>query len=158
MRSGIARTGAVGITGTSYGGYSSWYAITHSPTKLVAAAAPICGMTDLIVDYRTTRPDLRTLSEEMLGGTPEQIPEKYKERSPIHFVGNIKGKLLIVQGGQDPNVTPENVHQVRKALKRAKVLYQLLEFDNEGHGIYKPENEAVLYLALSRFFRESLTR
>jgi dipeptidyl aminopeptidase/acylaminoacyl peptidase len=37
-------------------------------------------------------------------------------------------------------------------------LYQLLPFDNEGHGISKPENEAVLFTALSRFFREALTR
>ncbi len=29
---------------------------------------PICGMTDLVVDYHTTRPDLRPYSEEMMGG------------------------------------------------------------------------------------------
>jgi dipeptidyl aminopeptidase/acylaminoacyl peptidase len=56
---GIAEAGKVGMTGTSYGGYSTWHAITHFPPELVAAAAPICGMTDLVVDYETTRPDLR---------------------------------------------------------------------------------------------------
>ncbi|HIE24200.1 MAG TPA: S9 family peptidase, partial [Candidatus Korarchaeota archaeon] len=49
---GIAEEGKIGITGTSYGGYSSWYAITKAP-DLVAAAVPICGMTDLVVDYET---------------------------------------------------------------------------------------------------------
>ena len=58
----------VGIYGTSYGGYSSWCLITRCPPAVVAAAAPICGMTDLVVDYETTRPDLRPYSEEMLGG------------------------------------------------------------------------------------------
>ena len=154
---GIARRGKVGVTGISYGGYSSWHAITHFPTKLVAAAAPVCGMTDLVVDYNTTRPDLRTLSQEMMGGTPDEVPERYFERSPINFVANIRGKLLIVQGGQDPNVTPENVRQVRKALKKARIRYQLLEFDNEGHEITKPENEAILYSSLARFFRESFS-
>jgi Dipeptidyl aminopeptidases/acylaminoacyl-peptidases len=28
---GIAEKGRVGVTGTSYGGYSSWWAITHIP-------------------------------------------------------------------------------------------------------------------------------
>ena len=43
----------------------------HALADLVlAAAAPICGMTDLVVDYQTTRPACRPYSEEMLGGTP----------------------------------------------------------------------------------------
>ncbi len=152
---GIARRGKVGVTGISYGGYSAWHAITHFPVSLVAAAAPVCGMTDLVVDYNTTRPDLRTLSQEMMGGTPDEVPGRYFERSPLNFVANIRGKLLIVQGGQDPNVTPENVKQVRKALKKARIRYQLLEFDNEGHEITKPENEAILYSSIARFFREA---
>jgi dipeptidyl aminopeptidase/acylaminoacyl peptidase len=158
IKVGIAKPGKIGMTGTSYGGYSSWLAITRLSTKLVAAAAPICGMTDLVVDYQTTRPDLRSLSEEMMGGSPAQLPDKYRERSPIHRVADIKGKLLIVQGGQDPNVTPENVRQVCKALKQAGIRYQLLEFPNEGHGIYKPENEAMLFTSLSNFFRQAFSR
>jgi len=85
---GIAEPGQVGITGTSYGGYSSWCAITRFPPEIVAAAAPICGMTDLVIDYETTRPDLRPYSEEMMGGSPVQVPERYRERSPIHFVAS----------------------------------------------------------------------
>jgi dipeptidyl aminopeptidase/acylaminoacyl peptidase len=149
---GIAQPGKVGVTGTSYGGYSSWCAITRWPTDIVVAAAPVCGMTDLVVDYQTTRPDLRPYSEEMLGGSPEQIPQKYYERSPINFVHNIKGKLLIVQGGRDPNVTPENVRAVRAALERAGIPYELLVFEDEGHGISRPANQKTLYLRLVEFF------
>lgn len=75
IAAGLAKPpGRVGVTGTSYGGYSAWYLITHYPPEIIAAAAPICGMTDLVVDYKTTRPDLRPLSEEMLGGRPDQVP------------------------------------------------------------------------------------
>jgi dipeptidyl aminopeptidase/acylaminoacyl peptidase len=56
IQGGLATPGRVGITGTSYGGYSSWVAITRYPRDVIAAAVPICGMTDLAVDYRTTRP------------------------------------------------------------------------------------------------------
>jgi dipeptidyl aminopeptidase/acylaminoacyl peptidase len=144
IRAGIAVPGRVGITGTSYGGYSAWHAITHLPTDLVAAAAPICGMTDLVIDYETTRPDLRPYSEEMMGGSPSALPEKYRERSPIHFVENIRGTLLIVQGMRDPNVTPENVRAVIARLQDAGIEYGLLTFEDEGHGIYKPRNLALL--------------
>ncbi len=152
IAAGIAERGRVGITGTSYGGYSSWCAITRCPPDLVAAAAPVCGMTDLVVDYETTRPDLRPYSEEMLGGSPAQVPDRYRERSPIHFVSNIKGRLLIVQGLQDPNVTPENVRAVTTALQQHGLEYQLLAFDDEGHGITRPKNQKTLYLRLAEFF------
>ena len=152
IKAGIAQPGKIGITGTSYGGYCAWHAITHFGRDLVAAAAPICGMTDLVLDYHTTRPDLRPLSEEMLGGTPEQVPERYFQRSPINFLQNISGKLLIVQGMQDPNVSPENVRVVCEGLERAGVPYELLPFADEGHGIYKPANQRVLFLKLVEFF------
>lgn len=149
---GIAEPGRIGITGTSYGGYSAWCAITRFPPEVVGAAAPICGMTDLVVDYETTRPDLRPYSAEMMGGTPQEVPERFKERSPIHFVDQIKGRLLIVQGLQDPNVTPANVREVRDELERAAIPYELLTFDDEGHGISKPKNQKTLYLRLGKFF------
>ena len=153
IQAGIAQPGTVGVTGTSYGGYSSWCAITRWPPQIVAAAAPICGMTDLVVDYETTRPDLRPYSEEMMGGRPDQVPERYRERSPLHFVANITGRLLIVQGLQDPNVTPENVRVVRAALDQAGVPYEVLAFEDEGHGIGRPKNQKTLYLRLAEFFR-----
>ena len=113
------------------------------------------GMTDLVVDYETTRPDLRPYSEEMMGGAPEDQPQRYRDRSPIHFVHNIRGRLLIVQGMRDPNVTPDNVHAVRRALEAAGVDYEVLAFDDEGHGIVKPANQRRLYQKLARFFAEA---
>jgi dipeptidyl aminopeptidase/acylaminoacyl peptidase len=155
IQAGLAEPGKVGVTGTSFGGYCAWYQITHYPAEIIAASAPICGMTDLVVDYNTTRPDLRPLSEEMMGGRPDQAAERYYERSPIHFVQNIHGRLLIVQGAQDPNVSPENVRQVRQQLDGRGIPYELLVFDDEGHGIIKPANQEVLYERLADFFTQA---
>jgi dipeptidyl aminopeptidase/acylaminoacyl peptidase len=157
VRAGVARPGRVGVTGTSYGGYSAWWAITHSTLEIVAAAAPICGMTDLFVDYQATRPDLRPYSEEMIGGSPEEVPERYRARSPINFFHRIRGKLLIVQGLKDPNVTPDNVRVATKALEELGIPYELLTFDDEGHGIARPKNLKVLYPRLADFFEEAFS-
>jgi dipeptidyl aminopeptidase/acylaminoacyl peptidase len=158
IAAGIAEPGRVGITGTSYGGYSSWCAITRWPPELVAAAAPICGMTDLVIDYQTTRPDLRPYSAEMMGGRPDQVPERYYERSPIHFMQNIRGRLLVVQGLRDPNVTPENVRAAGVALQESGVEYQTLVFEDEGHGISRPKNQHALYERLAGFFEDAFER
>ncbi|MFW9959491.1 MAG: S9 family peptidase [Candidatus Thorarchaeota archaeon] len=154
---GLAKPNKVGIFGTSYGGYMSWNAITHFSRELIAAAAPICGMTDLIVDYETTRPDLRPYSEEMLGGSPTDVPEVYLQRSPISYVKNIKGNLLIIQGLQDPNVTKKNVHEVEKSLNAYGIKYEKLIFDDEGHGIIKDKNVKTLLTRLAIFFDSSLS-
>ncbi|MEA2090526.1 MAG: prolyl oligopeptidase family serine peptidase [Thermoproteota archaeon] len=155
IQQGLAEKGKIGITGTSYGGYSSWYNIAKA-SDLFAAAVPVCGMTDLVVDYETTRPDLRPYSEEMLGGSPREMPERYYERSPINFVHQIKGKLLTVQGAKDPNVTPKNVEEVVKRLNEADIKYDLLIFEDEGHGILKIKNRKILYKKMAEFFAEAL--
>ena len=152
IEDGIAEPGKVGVTGTSYGGYSAWCAITRYPRRLVAAAAPVCGMTDLVVDYKTTRPDLRPYSEEMMGGAPEEVPERYRERSPINFVQNVEGEILIVQGLKDPNVTPQNVDDVVNELEQHNISYEILTFADEGHGISRTKNLEVLYPRLADFF------
>jgi dipeptidyl aminopeptidase/acylaminoacyl peptidase len=156
--SGVSKPGRIGVTGTSYGGYSAWWAITHFSPQTVAAAAPICGMTDLVVDYNATRPDLRPYSEEMLGGSPEQVPDIYRERSPIEFIHNIRGELLIVQGLKDPNVTPDNVHVVTEVLHRENIPYDLLTFEDEGHGIARPDNLKILYPRLADFFQKAFDK
>jgi dipeptidyl aminopeptidase/acylaminoacyl peptidase len=114
-------------------------------------------MTDLVVDYNTTRPDLRPYSEEMLGGQPDQVPQRYVERSPINFVQDIRGQLLIVQGALDPNVTPENVRQVTQRLETYRIPFKLLVFEDEGHGIIKPINQEVLYPRIADFFKLAFT-
>jgi dipeptidyl aminopeptidase/acylaminoacyl peptidase len=151
----IAERGRVGITGTSYGGYSAWFAITHFPRDFFAAAIPVCGMTDLVVDYETTRPDLRGYSEEMMGGSPGEVPERYRNGSPIHYIQNIRADLLIVQGAKDPNVSLENVRAVEKVLQKENVNYEKLVFEDEGHGISRPENQKTLLLRSVEFFKKS---
>ena len=87
-----------------------------------------------------------------MSGPPDRVPQRYHERSPIHFVDRIQGRLLIVQGLRDPNVTPENVWAVRQALEAAGVPYEILTFDDEGHGIYQRKNRETLYRRLVDFF------
>ncbi|MHA1185744.1 MAG: prolyl oligopeptidase family serine peptidase [Candidatus Heimdallarchaeota archaeon] len=153
---GLATRNKIGMTGTSYGGYSSWFAITKNPKEIIAATAPICGMTDLVVDYETTRPDLRTYSEEMLGGSPKEVPETYFERSPVNYIDKIQGKILIIQGGQDPNVSPKNIEAVKDLLNEHNIEHKIWIFDDEGHGIHKTKNQKELYIGIAKFFADAL--
>jgi dipeptidyl aminopeptidase/acylaminoacyl peptidase len=72
-------------------------------------------------------------------------------------VGDIRGELLIVQGLQDPNVTPDNVHAVTRALDEFGIAYELLTFEDEGHGIARPKNLRILYPHLAGFFERAFS-
>jgi dipeptidyl aminopeptidase/acylaminoacyl peptidase len=152
---GKATRGRIGVMGLSYGGYSSWIAITRF-ADLVDAAVPICGMYALDIDYHATgMPHGRAYSIEMMGGTPEEVPDRYFRASPRNFIRNIKGRLLIVHGLADSNVSPENTKLACKDLLAAKIPFDLMTFDDEGHGIYKAGNREKLLLRIERFFSKA---
>jgi len=123
---------------------------------LVNAAVPICGMYQLAIDYdETGMPHGRDYSEEMMGGTPAEQPERYRNASPANFIDRIKGRLMIVHGLKDSNVSPENTRAAVRDLDRAGIPYTLLTFDNEGHGIYRASNREVLFQRIAAFFAEA---
>jgi dipeptidyl aminopeptidase/acylaminoacyl peptidase len=155
VAAGKGRRGRIGIVGLSYGGYSSWCQITKS-ADLVNAAVPICGMYQLTTDYdETGMPHGRAYSEEMMGGTPIEQPERYFNASPANFIDRIKGRLLIVHGMKDSNVSPENTKAAVRDLDRAGIPYELLTFDNEGHGIYRASNREILFRRVAQFFEQA---
>jgi dipeptidyl aminopeptidase/acylaminoacyl peptidase len=155
IAAGKTQRGRIGVMGLSYGGYSSWIAITRF-ADLVDAAVPICGMYALDVDYHATgMPHGRAYSIEMMGGTPEQVPDRYFRASPKNFIKNIKGRLLIVHGLADSNVSPENTRVACRDLLAAKIPFDLMTFDDEGHGIYKAGNREKLLLRIERFFSKA---
>ena len=146
VAAGIAQPGRIAVAGNSYGGFSSWFAITRH-ADLVTAAIPMCGMYRLDIDYHETEmPHGRAYSEEMMGGTPEEFPEKYANASPGNFIQDIRGQVMIVHGLADSNVGPENTHAAVRELTAAGIPHQVMLFGNEGHGVFRQTNVAT-YLA-----------
>lgn len=151
IATGQATPGRIAVTGNSYGGFSSWFAITRAP-DLVTAAIPMCGMYRLDIDYDATEmPHGRAYSEEMMGGPPDAQPEKYRNASPGQFVDQIRGHILIVHGLADSNVGPENTHAAIRDLTARGIPHEVMLFHDEGHGIARRDNLARYLDAAERF-------
>jgi dienelactone hydrolase len=151
LADGHATKGKIAVAGNSYGGFSSWFAITRH-ADLVDAAIPMCGMYRLDIDYHQTEmPHGRAYSEEMMGGTPEEFPEKYANASPGNFIHDINGSLMIVHGLADSNVGPENTHVAVRELTAAGIPFEVILYEDEGHGVFRRSNVAD-YLARSERF------
>jgi dipeptidyl aminopeptidase/acylaminoacyl peptidase len=162
IRSGIEAVlaagvpGPVAVAGNSYGGFSSWWQIARSP-DLVAAAIPMCGMWRLDIDYAETgMPWGQSYSEEMMGGSPSEFPEKYENASPGSFVRCIRGSVLVVHGLADTNVGPENTHAAIRDMQAAGIRHRALLFADEGHGVFRRSNVETYLDATAGFLAEAL--
>src|SRR5690606_14628889 len=83
----------IGITGGSYGGYVTNWAITQ--TNRFRAAVTQRSTANRYSLYGTS--DLAfTYSDWEFGGTPYDNPEAYAKHSPITYVKNVETPLLIL--------------------------------------------------------------
>lgn len=156
LASGIP--GPVAVAGNSYGGFSSWFqAIRH--TDLVMAAIPMCGMYKLDIDYAETgMPWGQSYSEEMMGGSPADFPEKYANASPGNFLSGLRGHILVVHGLADTNVGPENTHVAIREMAAHQIPHQALLFADEGHGVFRRANVETYLDATSAFLADSFAK
>lgn len=137
---GVAPPDRIAIAGNSYGGFSSWFGITRY-ADLYVAAIPMCAMYKLDIDYAETEmPWGKAYSEEMMGGSPDEVPERYQNASPGNFIDQIRGHVMVVHGLADSNVGPENTHAAIRELTAAGIPHQAMLFPDEGHGVTRRDN------------------
>ncbi len=114
------------ITGWSYGGFLTLYAISHSPEtwRCAVAGAPVTdwSLYDSIYTERYMR-------------TPAENPGGYDRSSPVRAASRIRAKLLLVHGTSDDNVHLQNTIRMIEALTRADVDYELEILPGQLHGI-----------------------
>jgi dipeptidyl aminopeptidase/acylaminoacyl peptidase len=113
-----------------------------------------------VVNWKTTVENARgyigdTLMRK-LGGTPDEKPEFYKDRSPISYIDEMEVPLLIYQGANDPRVPQSEAEQLVGSLNERDVDHEYLLFEDEGHGLRQPENRIEVFERTVEFFREHL--
>lgn len=76
----------------------------------------------------------KTLSE-FLGGSPDQVPERYDAASPIDFVGPDSPPTLLVHGSRDELVFAEQSQRLAARLAESGVPHALVETPWDTHGL-----------------------
>jgi dipeptidyl aminopeptidase/acylaminoacyl peptidase len=123
----------LGMAGHSYGGYMTSYAMTHS--KLFAAG--IAGAP--VTDWR----DYDSIYTERFMLTPQENPEGYKVSSVVSAAGDLHGRLLILHGGIDDNVSIRNTIRLVHALQLADKDFELMLYPAARHGIFGPHYQRI---------------
>ncbi|MSR47193.1 MAG: S9 family peptidase [Planctomycetes bacterium] len=130
MNIGYCDTTRVGITGWSYGGFMSAYALTHSKAfKLGVAGAGV-------YDWRL----YDTIYTERYMRTPQNNPEGYAATSCIEAAKDLSGYLVLAHGTIDDNVHFQNTIQLAYALERAGIdRFEVMPYAKSRHGLGGPE-------------------
>ncbi len=115
----------IGLSGHSYGGYMTAFALTHS----TSFAAGIAGAP--VTDWR----DYDSIYTERYMSTPQDNPDGYDASSALKAAKNLHGRLLIAHGALDDNVHPTNTLKFIRALQDANKQFDLAIYPTNRHGI-----------------------
>lgn len=122
---GIADPERIGITGFSYGGYMSCYALTYGSELFTHGMAG-----GSVTDWKY----YDTAYTERYMDTPEENPEGYQSSSVLTHVNQYKGRLQIVHGTMDDNVHMQNSLQLISDLQNAKKEFDFMLYPGGRHG------------------------
>jgi len=128
----------IGITGASYGGYSTLVGMTMFAGAYDAGVSSV-GMSNLTTFLNNTAAYRRSLRITEYGD-PEKDGDALRRLSPITYIDRVKGPLLIIQGANDPRVPVSEALQMQAALDDRRTGSQLILFSDEGHGSQKRDN------------------
>lgn len=135
---GVADSAKLGVQGTSYGGYATNLLITQ--TNRFKAAINVSGKVDMISFYTDSpRLGVRNVhaaekSQDRLGATLWEQPQKYVAHSAIMFADRIKTPLMLMTGELDANVPAINSREMFYALRRLGKEVTWVTYAKGGHG------------------------
>jgi dipeptidyl-peptidase 4 len=136
------------IWGWSGGGAMTLNMLFRYP-DLFAAGMSVAPVTDITL--------YDTIYQERYCGDPRQVPEVYRQCSPITFAKNLKGQLLLVHGTGDDNVHFQNSERLFDELVAHGKLFEYLAYPNRTHAIReRPGTRAHLYQALADFLQRRI--
>ncbi|MEP7255826.1 MAG: S9 family peptidase [Ferruginibacter sp.] len=125
ISNGNADATKICITGFSYGGYMSCYALTYGSDVFTHGMAGGSVTDWTFYDSHYT---------ERYMGTPANNPEGYKTSSVLTNIDKYKGMLQIVHGVIDDNVHLQNSLRLIDKLEDAKKDYEFMIYPGGRHG------------------------
>lgn len=150
VASGLADAAQVAIEGGSAGGFTTLAALTS--TDAFAAGRSLYGIGDLALLARETHKFESRYLFGLLGGSPDEVPEVYAERSPINHLDRLSCPMLIEQGADDRVVPPDQAVAMADAVRAKGLPVALVIYPGEGHGFRRAENIQASTEAAASFY------
>ena len=128
---GYVDSECIGCAGWSYGGFVAAFASTHS--DYFAAVSVGAGITNWTTYHATS--EFHRFPEKVFGGTPQSMPEIYRQASPVTTKVKKRTPTLIQHGDTDAVAPIANAQELHRALKAQEVHVEFFRYPGMGHGV-----------------------
>jgi dipeptidyl aminopeptidase/acylaminoacyl peptidase len=125
-----------GLTGWSYGGFMTMFAVTQ--THRFRAAVAGAGLSDWLSYYGENSID--QWMTPFFGASVYDDPAVYAKSSAITYIKNVTTPTLVIVGDRDGECPAPQSFEFWHALRDLGVKTQLVVYPNEGHGFRNPEH------------------
>jgi dipeptidyl aminopeptidase/acylaminoacyl peptidase len=142
----------VGITGWSYGGFMTMFAVTQ--TNRFRAAVAGAGLSNWQSYYGENSID--TWMMPYFGASVYDDPAVYAKMSAINFIKQVKTPTLVVVGDRDGECPAPQSYEFWHALKTLGVKTEMVVYPNEGHSFRTPAHQKDVLLRMIAWFNENL--
>ena len=142
----------IGLTGWSYGGFKTMFAVTQ--TNRFRAAVAGAGISNWQSYYGENAID--TWMIPYFGASVYDDPAVYAKMSAINFIKQAKTPTLIVVGERDGECPAPQSYEFWRALKTLGVKTEMVVYPNEGHGFHSPVHQRDVLLRMIGWFNENL--
>ncbi len=151
---GIVDRERVAIYGGSYGGYAALIGATFTPDVFKCAISMVgpSNLNTLLDSFPEYWKPMIAMWHKRVGEDREFL----WSRSPLSRVDDIRIPILIAQGENDPRVKCAESEQIVAAMKERGIDHEYVMYENEGHGLTKPENRLDFYHHADRFLAKHL--
>ncbi|MEU3664111.1 prolyl oligopeptidase family serine peptidase [Streptomyces sp. NPDC032940] len=132
VSSGLADPARLILTGGSWGGYLTLLGLGTQPDAwtLGIAAVPVA---DYVTAYHDEMEGLKALDRTLLGGTPEEVPDRFEASSPLTYVDQVKAPVYISAGVNDPRCPIRQIENYVERLEARGAVHEVYRYD-AGHG------------------------
>ncbi len=136
----------LGVHGWSFGGFMAISLMTTYPDvfKVGVAGGPV-------IDWKW----YEVMYGERYMDTPEQNPDGYARTSLLAKAGNLKGRLQIIIGMNDPTVVPQHALQFLDACIKSGTQPDFFVYPGEGHNM-RGHASVHLHERITRYFEDYL--
>ncbi len=144
---GIADPARTVLAGSAWGGYLTLLGLGTQPELWACgiAAVPIaCHQTS----YEDEAESLRAFHRALLGGSPEEQPERYAASSPITYVDQVKSPLLILAGDNDARCPLRQIEKYVAKLAENGLEHEVYMYDSVRGALVVAERLAQTALQL----------
>lgn len=132
VASGLADPDRLVLTGGSWGGYLTLLGLGTEPAAWAVGVAAV-PVADYVTAYHDEMEALKAMDRTLLGGTPEEVPERWKASSPITYVDEVRAPVYISAGVNDPRCPIRQVENYVNRLAQRGAPHEVYRYD-AGHG------------------------